>query len=232
MRTRFPVSARVLPLLAALAVQPAQAQQMTDPTKPGYIHPAIIHNIHTCGAANCYYDAPSGGSGSRSGGTYSPNPYTRGHIVERRYGSAAVGTVDAPHFNESGYSAEMFTAVSSSREAADREAMDKCTARNNGCIIIARVANSCTHITATSAGGQTREPARFYVSPYVPPQELPDISGYTPQSGAEHLAKEASKAACEADADAPGRNRHSCFADTIDDFLCAWDVVKPLRGYR
>lgn len=218
---------RALPLLAAAFALSAQAQH--NPNQPGYIHPAILHNLHTCGAANCYYEEPSSPA---SNTIYVPEAYTSGHTVEHRYGSAAVGTVDAPHFNESGYSAEMFTAVSSSREAADREAMDKCTARNNGCIIIARVANSCTHITATTAGGQTREPARFYVSPYVPPQELPYISGYTPQSGAEHLAKEASKAACEADADAPGRNRHSCFGDTVDDFLCAWDKVERTTGYR
>lgn len=197
-----------------------------------HVPQAVRHEIHTCGYYGCY-DASSGGSGSRSGsanqGTYRPTP-TLGHRVERGYGSAAVGVTQQNRSDNSGNLAEIYTAVSHSRETADRDALDKCS-RYGGknCIVIARVANACTNISkaygwnGSHRGDLIPAPTRFYVSPYVTPQELPDNNGNSLQGGVERRAKETARAACDADA---ARNKHAC--EHSGTTLCAWDQVRKL----
>ncbi|RMX10498.1 DUF4189 domain-containing protein [Vandammella animalimorsus] len=241
---RLPCARRLqrLPLLlgalcAALSAVPAlSARAQNNPNMPGYIPPAILHNLHMCGAANCT-TAPSPSPPAQPlssfeqycrdiGGCQFNNTTAWRHQLG--FGVAVVG-FDAPQLRRdpTHNRGSLFMATANDPHKAEQEAMGDCISRRfSDCRVIARVANACTAIVEASrylpnSGG--RAYSRFYVSPAVPQGNLGDHLG---KGGLAHQnflnqAEQSAVAACKNDPTGQGQ---SCGSPSR---LCARDLITP-----
>ncbi|WP_172425138.1 DUF4189 domain-containing protein [Vandammella animalimorsus] len=221
--------------LSAVSALPAHAQN--NPNMPGYIPPAILHNLHMCGAANCT-TAPSPPRPAQPlssfeqycrdiGGCQFNNTTAWRHQLG--FGVAVVG-FDAPQLRRdpTHNRGSLFMATANDPHKAEQEAMGDCISRRfSDCRVIARVANACTAIVEASRylpNGGGRAYSRFYVSPAVP---LGNLGDHLDKGGHAHqdFRNEAEKSAIAACKNDPGGQGQSC--SSSPSVLCARDLITP-----